>query len=450
MPHVGFVALALTLVAAGGFALTRCDERVEPRDASPARVQSARPFQWRAPLEVARGPAEAGPWRMNESSFLYVDDATVAVGDAGAIGVAWVDNTRKDVLFQKYDARMRPEHVVVNVSRSPAVFSWLPRVIMAGAQVFVLWQEIVFSGGSHGGEIFFARSNNGGKSFEEPVNLSNSEAGDGKGQLTREHWHNGSLDLLRFSDGGLVAAWTAYEGSLFVSHSEDAGSAWSPPTNVLGGGDLPARAPALAVTGTGTLYLAWSVGRDAAAGIRVARSSDRGRTFGSPSVVAGGRGYADGPKLAIDAHGTVHLAYTTSLTGFFGPYQVRYARSRSDGSFEPPRVIAGSPHSEHGASFPSLGLDQRGTVYLAWEHHPNSEAAARGLGFAYSEDRGDSFTRASTVPGTARFELGVNGSRQGKLMQKLGVHASGRVALVDTRFEAGARSVIHLIAGGAQ
>ncbi len=61
----------------------------------------------------------------------------------------------------------------VNISRSPRVISWLPRLAVSPTEldeVFILWQEIVFSGGSHGGEIFFARSFDGGASFSEPLN----------------------------------------------------------------------------------------------------------------------------------------------------------------------------------------------------------------------------------------------------------------------------------------
>src|ERR671939_82717 len=83
----------------------------------------------------------------------------------------------------------------VNVSRSPHTFSWLPRIAVSSAdprRVLVLWQEIIFSGGSHGGDILLARSEDGGRSFAPPLNLSNSRAGDGKGRLTRERWHNRS------------------------------------------------------------------------------------------------------------------------------------------------------------------------------------------------------------------------------------------------------------------
>lgn len=82
------------------------------------------------------------------------------------------------------------------------------------SEVYVLLQEIVFSGGSHGGEIFFARSTDGGRTFGDPIKFSKSIDGDGKGRLTPRYWHNESLDLAKCPEGNLYAAWTEYEGAL--------------------------------------------------------------------------------------------------------------------------------------------------------------------------------------------------------------------------------------------
>ena len=51
---------------------------------------------------MATGNAFRGPWRMNESTFDFVDDPTVALMADGDAAVAWVDQARKDVLFQRY------------------------------------------------------------------------------------------------------------------------------------------------------------------------------------------------------------------------------------------------------------------------------------------------------------------------------------------------------------
>src|SRR5688572_20985155 len=89
-------ALALSCLGlVGSFVfLARCGKQSEPRTHStPATLKSA-DLAWQEPIEVASGRAHAGPWRMNESEFLYVDDASLAVRDDGAIGVVWVDNEK--------------------------------------------------------------------------------------------------------------------------------------------------------------------------------------------------------------------------------------------------------------------------------------------------------------------------------------------------------------------
>src|SRR3990170_2707694 len=130
---------------------------------------------WHGSTEIAAGRAERGPWQMNESRYDFVDDPTVAIDERGGIAVAWVDQARKDVLFQRFSAEGRKLGQSVNVSRTRGVFSWLPRIAVDSREgVFVLWQEIIFSGGTHGGDILFAHSEDGGRIFSAPVNLSSS------------------------------------------------------------------------------------------------------------------------------------------------------------------------------------------------------------------------------------------------------------------------------------
>src|SRR5690606_33514339 len=138
-------------------------------------ASEASTLRWEAPIEVARGGGERGAWRQNESDYDYVDDPSVALDASGNTAVMWVDQETSDVYFQRYapgGAPILPR--AVDVSRTPDVFSWLPRLALRGDDVYVLWQEIVFSGGSHGGDILFARSRDGGRTFEPPLNLSRS------------------------------------------------------------------------------------------------------------------------------------------------------------------------------------------------------------------------------------------------------------------------------------
>jgi hypothetical protein len=383
---------------------------------------------WHGSIDIAVGRGERGPWQMNESRYAYVDDPTVSIDRRGDVALAWVDQERKDVFFQKRSREGKPLGEPVNVSRSPQVLSWLPRVASNGeGTIFILWQEIIFAGGSHGGDILFARSTDGGRSFSAPENLSSSIAGDGKGRIDKDVWHNGSLDLVVDADGVIHTAWTEYEGVLWYRRSADGGKTFAPKTRVP---DVkPARAPSLAVHG-GTVYLAWTVGDDPAADIRVSRA------FGAPVIVGKSKGYSDAPKLAVDARGSVHLVYSDEG-------RILYSRSKDGArSFERPRDISG-----RGGGFPALEVDVKGNVYVLWERFAEHPFLARGLGIALSTDGGATF-KSGTVPGSAGD--GWNGSLQGLLMRKLALGPDGMIAIVNSSFRENARSRVWLMRGQLQ
>lgn len=341
----------------------------------------------------------------------------------------------------------------VNVSRNPATFSWLPRVVIAPdapQKIFILWQEIIFSGGSHGGDILFARSDDSGISFSQPVNLSGSIGGDGKGRINKETWHNGSLDLLAGADGALYAAWTEYDGPLWFSRSTDGGKNFSRPRSLAGGGKShPARAPSLAIGPDHTVYLAWTVGEDKSADIRLAKSTDGGITFSEPQIVAPSRNYSDAPKLAVDPGGIVHMVYAESSGGPFARYHIRYTRS-VDGArtFDTARDISDAmPKSVASAAFPSLSIDAKGNLYVMWELTYDTRQRPRGLALAVSPDAGENFTQPVVVPDSSDPAGGFNGSHQGLLMKKLAVNAAGTVVIINSSLKQDERSRVWMMRG---
>jgi len=430
-------------------------ERSAPEGAecgSPQNSAATAELVWAEPIEVARGPARQGPWRMNDSEFEYVDDPAVAVDDGGRVAVAWADQERQDIFLSIYDTTGAETLAApVNVSRTPDTFSWLPRAAIAVGDpnmVYVLWQEIIFSGGSHGGEILFARSTDGGRSFEPPVNLSESTAGDGKGRLSTESWDNGSLDLVLGAGDEIHVAWTEYEGALWYQRSTDGGQAFAEPLRVAGGGTAPARGPSLAAAGD-EVHLAWTIGEDPEADVHLVTSTDGGRTFGVPNVVGNSAAHADAPKLAMDGEGTIHLVYADAEDGRGGRYEIHYTRRPlGTDAFEAPRVISRSDVGGVDAvAFPSLSIDGDGNLYVVWERFPTAGDRALGLCFARSEDGGRTFGWHGVVPGTADAELGFNGSLQGLLMRKLAVAGDGAIAVVNSSYREGEVSLVRLMRG---
>lgn len=394
-------------------------------------------IDWQPAAPVALGGGTKGAWRQNDSRYDYVDDATAAWLDGGLLGVAWADQGRKDVLFRTF-----PGAQPVNVSRNGATFSWHPRIASGQGQVYLLWQEIVFSGGSHGGDILFARSADGGRSFGRPLNLSASRGGDGKGRLDRATWSNGSLDLAVGGDGTVVAAWTEFDGALWLARSPDAGASFSRPLRIAGDENFPARAPSLAAGAGKRLALAWSVGESDAAAIRVAVSDDGGLSFGAPRLAGTPGAFADAPRLAFDTGGALHLVHAEQPERRRGPGRVMYTRLAPGATaFASPRAI-----SPPGAGFPALAMDAQGRLVAVWEVFPRPDARPRGLAFSVSADGGGSFGAPQAVPGSAPAQ-GGNGSYQGLLGKKLALAPDGGVAVVNSNLVPGKGSRVWLMRG---
>jgi hypothetical protein len=415
---------------------------------------AAGPLAWHGTSGIAGGPGEKGPWQQNDSRYNYVDDPTVLIAEDGNVDVAWVDQGQKDVFFQRFSAdggRRLTEPV--NVSHSADTFSWLPRMARAPnapATIYILWQEIIFSGGAHGGDMLFARSDDNGASFSKPVNLSSSVGGDGKGRINREVWHNGSYDLLAGPNGLLYAAWTEYDGPLWLIRSSDGGESFSQPSRIAGD-TTPARAPSLALDNRQALYIAWTTGDDPAADIHVAKSGDGGSSFGKPCIVAPDNGYSDAPKLMASPDGVLHLVYAQSRSGPFDKHQVHYARSTDGCHFDPPIGISTPlPDAVELASFPSLSIDNAGRIYVLFELFPDYRKRPRGLGMTVSIDGGNSFGTPFSVPHSKDPAGGSNGSQQGLLTKKLAVNGAGVVAVVNSSLKQDKESRVWLMRGSAR
>ena len=404
------------------------------------------PVRWQGTTEIATGPGEKGPWQQNDSRYHYVDDPTVSMDERGNAAVSWVDQTRKDVFFQS--GGKTQDAGPLNVSRSPDTFSWLPRMVRAPdspQRIYTLWQEIVFTGGSHGGEMMFAYSNDNGASFSEPINLSRSVGGDGKGRINAQVWHNGSYDLAASGKGVLYAAWTEYDGPLWFSRSTDGGKHFSRAQRIAGGTNArPARAPSLALGKDNTVYLAWTNGEDEDADIHLARSLDGGLSFDEPQIVAPAKGYADAPRLAVTPDGVLHLVYAQSQGGPFDRFRIMYTQAGNARSFGAPRDISSPlPNGAESAAYPSFDTDERGRLYVVYELYRDHRKRPRGLGISVSLDGGKHFTQPALV---AHSEgEGTNGSHQGLLMKKLAVSGEGKIAIVNSSLQEGRQSRVWLI-----
>lgn len=409
-----------------------------------------RAVTWDEAVTVATGEGVRGPWRMNDSDFRYVDDPSVAINDEGIVAVVWADQAEQELYLQVYDTDGTPRlDTPTAVTGMDATFSWLPRVAIgdgANPNIYLLWQEIIFSGGTHGGEIYFARATDNGREISAPRNLSNTEAGAGKGRLHEHRWDNGSLDLIRGDDGTLHVAWTEYEGSLYLAHSRDNGKSFSEPYHLAGDNDSPARGPTLASHPERGLWVAWTTGENPEADILYSHSDDQGESFTRPEPAITSEGLADAPSLAIDSRGHVDLVFAENPDREFA---VRHARLETgDAGFSQPRTIS-TPHPGEGyghAHYPRIALDGEDRRLIIWELFPAGTRAPAALAFSLASTALDP-SEPAAIPGTEVDENSIQGSQQGLLMRKHAVNKEGAIAVVNSHFHAGEGSRIQLIRG---
>lgn len=249
-------------------------------------------------------------------------------------------------------------------------------------------------------EVRTARSRDGGKTFEPPVTLQSSGAPGDRGWPALALDRQGTAHAVWLDHRGLAAGRVAGAGRTGhqtgathdgVAMAQKSGLYYaaakgSPSTErELAKGVCYCCKTALAVGPDGALYAAWRHVypgnlRDMAFTV----SRDGGRSFSEPVRVSED-GWAingcpdDGPAIAVDNRGTVHIVWPT-VVGGANPEGALYYASTTDGrTFTTPTRIPtlGSPKPSH----PQIVVDRAGRIVVAWDELIKGQrvAAAREL-----------------------------------------------------------------------
>jgi hypothetical protein len=249
-------------------------------------------------------------------------------------------------------------------------------------------------------EIKTARSRNGGKTFDRPVTLQSSGAPGDRGWPALALDRQGTAHAIWLDHRGLAAGrvpgaghtahatGAAHDG---VAMAQKSGLYYAAATGSastereLTKGVCYCCKTALAAGPDGALYAAW---RHVYAGnvrdMAFTVSRDGGRSF-SPPVRVSEDGWAidgcpdDGPAIAVDAGGTVHLVWPNVVGGPNPEGALFYASTRDGRTFTPRTRIPtlGSPRASH----PQIVLDRAGRIVVAWDEVIKGQrvAAAREL-----------------------------------------------------------------------
>ena len=146
--------------------------------------------------------------------------------------------------------------------------------------------------------------------------------------------------------------------------------------------------PSLAVDRNGAIYVAWQDYRRNQADIYFAKSTDGGKTFSRNLRVNDDIGRAGQlyPSLAVDVRGVLYLAWHDFRKG---NQDIYFSRSIDGGQTFGRNIRVNDDPGTDGQFNPSLAVDDDGAVYVAW--HDLREGQA-DIYFARSIDGGQTFS----------------------------------------------------------
>jgi hypothetical protein len=302
---------------------------------------------------------------------------TAALDAHGTGFVAWIatEGGASDVWLARVDGdRRRGAPVRVNDrpgdaaphDQAPAQVAVAP-----DGAVYVLWQNNTTVAGRRfpASDLRFARSTDGGRTFSPAVTV-NSDRG---GPPSSHTFH----DLAVGADGTVWISW-------IDSRAKDAARAARP---------RPTHAAPMPM-GHGHGAPADEAGLPPSE-IRLARSTDGGRTFGPEMVVDTAPCPCCRTSLAVAADGSVYLAWRKEYAGDVRDVVVARLGAGEAAFGAPVRVHADGwvfPACPHAG--PSLAVDARGRVHVAWY---TGRDGRQGLWYARSDDAGRTFGAPSAL-----------------------------------------------------
>ena len=245
-------------------------------------------------------------------------------------------------------------------------------------------------------EIKTARSRDGGRTFGKPTSLQVSGAAGDRGWPSLALDRSGRLHAIWLDHRGLAAARAARGGASghkpgaphdgvamaqnsSLYHASITGS--SATEHEITKGVCYCCKTALAAGADGTLFAAWRhVYPGSFRDMAFATSRDGGRSFSAPVRVSED-GWAieacpdDGPAMAVDASGSVHLAWPTVIGGDNPRGAIFYSTMPRDGQpFTKRQQVGtlGGPKPSH----PQIVVDSRRRVFVAWDELANGRQTA--------------------------------------------------------------------------
>ena len=232
-----------------------------------------------------------------------VHDAQVFSIDS-TVYIFWMDLTlgNDDIYFKKSTDGGASFGETINLSNSFNTHSTLPSLTLLNENVYTAWTEGPFNDG----EVYYRRSTDGGASFDETVNLSN----DTRDSVRPE---------LRVSAPNLFIVWQnqAVKGDdIYFKGSSDGGASFGDTINISNnkGNSME---PEFSVTNASNIFIVWQnqASNSKTNDILLKNSTDGGASFGDAINLSSTIGNSTEPDIASSNDGEVFAVWTDDTNG---------------------------------------------------------------------------------------------------------------------------------------
>jgi hypothetical protein len=286
-----------------------------------------------------------------------------------------------------------------------------PSLAINGVEFYVLWEQNNAQGET---DLMFARSLRFGRKFDKPVRVTDKTTPSGNAFSFLAVAPNGDLYAawLDFRDPNNTAPGTAH---VYLAKSSDKGATWGkniPVANNV----CPCCRPAIAFGAGGEVFVAW---RNVDAGdmrdMTLAVSSDNGASFGKPVLMANDNWKISGcphtgPQLVVKGK-RLYAAWHSEGDGANAGIRVVWSDDNGK-TFSKPVIASGVVND---TNHPSLSLSEDGRLLLAFQGRGPAEKEGWGPVRAFlTEIHDDGAVSAPLViPGskkTAQFPTVVAGT----------------------------------------
>jgi hypothetical protein len=325
------------------------------------------------------GRSNSTPWIASHGSFVAVTWAATADGK----GDVMIATSRDGGAAFGTPVRVNTQQGEARVSGEIA-----PRVALQPRKGSDPIVTVTWNAKDTGTHVKTARSRDGGNTFTDVTALETSSAAGDRGWQAAAIDSRGTLHAIWLDHRGMASGASKghehkgeHDGVAMAQRSGLYYASAGKPDRELFKGVCYCCKTALATGSGGEIYAAWrhvfaSNMRD----IAFTLSRDGGATFAPLRRVHEDKWSIngcpdDGPAMAVDGDGTVHLVWPTVLNGSEGALQ--YSMSKDGRTFAPPVRVPtlGSPKPSH----PQIAIDTTGQVMIAWDELLNGvrTAAAR-------------------------------------------------------------------------